>query len=127
MYVIDTDVAIEYLRGNPEVVEKLKRLDELYITTVTIAELYYGAYSSKNPSSHFEGLANFFEKVDFLTLDIGSSRVFGKLKSRLKKNGKMMGNFDMLIASIALLFDFFLITRNTKDFQRIDRLKLLRI
>ncbi len=127
MYIIDTDVAIEYLRGNSEVVEKIERLQDLYITTVTIAELYYGAYASKNPNTHFEGLANFFEKVGFLTLDIGSSRMFGKLKSRLKRAGNMIGSFDLLIAAIALLLDFFLITRNTRDFERIEGLKLLRI
>ena len=50
-YLVDTDWAIHYLNGHPEIVEKLQLLkkDGLRLSVVSLAELYEGIYYSRNP------------------------------------------------------------------------------
>jgi tRNA(fMet)-specific endonuclease VapC len=43
---------------------------------------------------------------------------------RRKAAGVLQGRGDLLIASIALAFQAILVTRNTKDFQRIGGLRV---
>ncbi len=127
MYIIDTDIAIEYLKGNKEVVEKLNGLENCYLTLFNIAELFYGVFLLSNPEKHYGPVSNFINRFDKLTLDIGSSKIFAKIKVQLRKEGKLIPDFDILIASIALLYDFTVITRNVKDFERIEGIKILKI
>lgn len=127
MYIIDTDIAIEYLKGNEEVVQKLNRMDDCYLTLFNIAELFHGVFLSSNPEKHYGQVSHFINRFDKLTLDIGSSKIFAKIKVQLRKEGKLIPDFDILIASIALLYDFTVITRNVKDFERVKGIKLLKI
>jgi predicted nucleic acid-binding protein len=57
MYVLDTDHCIGLLRGKDSVLSKLKSLDddiEIYTTTITAAELFYGAYRMPNPERRMQ-------------------------------------------------------------------------
>jgi len=53
LYVVDTDVSIEYMKGNHSAIELLESLDDLHLTTITIAELFFGAYNSQGHSDYF--------------------------------------------------------------------------
>jgi predicted nucleic acid-binding protein len=57
--LIDTDVLIDYLRGQPQAVEFLESLRELLlISTMTIAELYAGVRDGKER----ELLSDFYQR-----------------------------------------------------------------
>jgi tRNA(fMet)-specific endonuclease VapC len=50
-YLVDTDWAIHYLNGHPEIVTKLQLYKKhgLRLSVVSLAELYEGVYYSRNP------------------------------------------------------------------------------
>ena len=62
-----------------------------------------------------------FEIIDF---DDRDAEHFGMIRSHLKKEGKLIGPYDMLIAAQAVARDLILVTNNTNEFERIKVLKL---
>ncbi len=123
-YVIDSDVAIEYLRGNPRVVENLRSIDRLAITQITLAELFYGIYKSQNIKKHEEKLRDFLSGMRVLGLDALSCRTFGRLKAGLTDKGRDIDDFDLMIAAICLSTENTLITGNLKHFQNVEGLTI---
>ena len=126
MYLVDTDWIIEYLRGNQKIVSILQKLfDEgLFVSVISVAELYEGAYASRNPK-HEKALEDFLSGVVILGIDLNVCKTFGKLRHELRKKGELVGDFDLLIASTALSNNLTILTNNVKHFSRIKGLKVL--
>jgi len=124
MYVLDTDVAVEYLRGNKEVVDSVLSLKEICSTVITMAELSYGTHKSRRVGKHWEKLVGFARGVTILGIDLAVCQKFGELKEELAKKGKEPGDFDLLIASICIVNGCHLVTKNKKHYRRIKGLKM---
>ena len=91
------------------------------LSEITIAELYYGAYNSKQQKhlKEIQILTDLFEVIpisDVLSL-------FGKNKTILRQQGLMIDNFDLLIGSTAVAHDCILVTDNIKHLDRIPKVK----
>ena len=123
-YVLDTDVAIEYLRGNLDVAGFLSGLPDLSITTITLAELFYGVYKSQNPVKHENKLYDFLSGVKIICSDGLSCRNYGRLKAVLERQGKAVDDFDLMIAGICLSNGCTLITRNLRHYSGIEGLNV---
>lgn len=96
-YLIDTDWAIEYLRGTPEIVRRLEELkpEGLGLSVISLAELYEGVVTSRNPDASEQGLNNFLRRVTIIGVDDGTCKIFGKERGRLRQGGKRVGDFDL--------------------------------
>lgn len=125
-YVWDTDTCIYWLKGREEIRRKVREIGEgnIGITLITLAELKYGAYSSQRVERNLKNIENLLQKVKVLNLDQDSVDRFGCIKAELRKRGKLIEDFDILIASMTLANDGILITNNTEHFKRIEGLKL---
>lgn len=55
-YLLDTNVIIEVLRGNSEMITKIESvgLENCCISEITLAELFYGAVRSNNPKNFLD-------------------------------------------------------------------------
>ena len=127
MYLLDTNICIYILKKKPiEVFERFKtlKLGEVKISTITVAELYYGAYNSQKVEKNLIIIDNFLKPFDYVEFYEKSAIEYAKIKSKLKKEGKIIGELDMQIAGIAMANDLILITNNFKEFERIDGLKI---
>lgn len=127
MYVLDTDIAVDYLRGNSIAIEKLAKLNNLFITNISLAELFFGAYHSRNIDKHYSKLMDFLAGVRILNLDFNICSSFGRIKSNLTNRGKIIGDFDIMIAAITIANHFTLITRNLKHYGTIEGLKIMQL
>lgn len=125
-YLIDTDWVIDFLKGKKEIVDTLLSLEKkgLAISVISIAELYEGVYSSDNQNQKMNGLNNFLSGVKVFVIDDEIAKIFGKRRQELRKTGKLIDNFDLLIASTCLFYDLTLMTNNLNHFARIEGLKL---
>ena|SRR3989338_4044020 len=125
MYVLDTDVIVDFLRDE-KIIKKLiydLYAKKLYTTFITMSELYFGAYNSKYKTAHFEEI-NFLEGlVDILYPDLIACKLFGRIKKQLRDTGKIIGDFDVMIAAVTIANNFTLITRNLKHYENIEGLK----
>lgn len=124
MYLIDTDICIQFMRNEKKVVDFIAKLDNLNISISTLAELFFGIYNSKNLEKHKKTLANFLSNISILNVDFSIANNFGKIKSKLKNKGTLVGDFDILNAAFALIYDFTLITRNIKHYKNIEEIKI---
>ena len=126
LYVLDTDWAIEYLHARQKVVRRLRDLfDEgLELSAITLAELYEGVYSSRDPQNDEQDLNDFLRGVAVLGVDESVCRIFGKERGRLRSVGTLIGDFDLLIGATALRHDAILLTNNRKHFDRIEGLRI---
>ena len=125
-YLIDSDILIYFLKGKQEVVEKLSQIpiDDLYISRINYTELIYGAYNSAKINQNLKVIEPFLESFTVLEFTKVSSLIFAKEKARLKKNGNIIADMDLMIASIAIENDCMLISNNIKHFERIQNLEL---
>jgi len=87
-------------------------------------ELYYGAYKSQKVSANLSKVRMLEQWLPVIVPGEESAATFGMLKADLEQHGRMLDDFDLIIASCALARNLILITNNTKHFQRIEGLKL---
>ncbi|MGM9506262.1 PIN domain-containing protein [Larkinella sp. GY13] len=102
-------------------------MSSCYLSEITIAELLYGVENS-DPNRRNKNRKNLdWLRTAFVgrTLLIGPSfHEYARQKAALKRIGRPVGEFDLLIGSAAIVHDLTLVTRNTRDFENLDRIKL---
>ncbi len=119
MYLLDTNICIFIKNRKPlYILEKLRSVLEqtVYLSSITVAELQYGVYNSQNIEKNRISLIEFlapFEIIDFTHTD---AEHFGIIRSQLKKEGNLIGPYDMLIAAQAVARNLILVTNNTNEF-----------
>ncbi len=125
-YLIDSDILIYFLKGKQEVVQRLSQIpiDDLYISRINYTELIYGAYNSSKINQNLKVIEPFLDNFKVLEFTQISSIIFAKEKARLKKNGNIIADMDLMIASIAIENDCTLISNNIKHFDRVQNLEL---
>ncbi|MDP2799208.1 MAG: type II toxin-antitoxin system VapC family toxin [Deltaproteobacteria bacterium] len=125
-YVFDTDIAIYWLKGNEQIRNRVLQVgpDNLRITIITLAELHFGAYNSQKREQNLSHIRDFLRKVTVLSFDEKAADRFGQVKATLRKSGEIIEDFDILIASIAIVQNAVLVTNNTNHFERIPGLHL---
>lgn len=126
-YLLDTDIIIYWLNDAvPNIRNKINTIanDEIYISSITVAELYFGAYYSSQVIKNIELLNEFSSELNILNLDTECGKIFGKIKADLKKEGKIINDSDLFIASIAISNKVRLVTNNDKHFKRIEELHI---
>ena len=123
MRILDTDVCVEILRGNSEVISRRREIQDSVATSwITASELFYGAAKSAAPNDNRVLVEQLLETMDVVGVNLEVARRFGALKATLEETGQRLADADLLIASIALANDAILVTGNYKHYQRIPRL-----
>ncbi len=130
-YLLDTNICIYIIKKSPEkVIKKLESIsndegkNEIYLSSVTVSELYYGVEKSSQLEKNLEALKGFLTPFQIINFDHESAEVFGRVRSDLERKGTVIGPYDLQIASIAIAHDFVLVTNNIKEFKRVDGLNL---
>jgi len=128
-YLIDSDILIYFLKGTPEVIERLTQIspDALHTSRINATELLYGAYNSARTEKNLAIIEPFLERFKILEFDSRASLFFAKEKARLKRLGTPIADMDLMIASIALAQGCVLITNNVKHFERVLGLEIERV
>lgn len=125
MRILDTDVCVEILRGNREVIARRSVVPDAIATTwITAAELYYGAAKSKAPETNRLLVSDFLTTLEALELDLAAVQRFGVLKADLERRGSRLADADLLIASVALSRGAILVTGNRTHYRRVPDLQL---
>jgi tRNA(fMet)-specific endonuclease VapC len=128
-YLIDTDWVIHYLNGYKSIVKKLGSLKEegLAISVISLAELYEGVHYSTDRDGDERALNDFLTDVSILGVEEEICKIFGKERGRMRREKKMIGDFDLLIASTCLFYNLILLTNNKKHYQLVECLKIFSI
>lgn len=123
-YMLDTDTVSFAIRGHGRVAANLlqHRPAEIYISSITLAELRFGAERKRSRRLH-RLIDAFVDGVTVLPFDQLAADRFAPVAVVLERRGEPIGTFDTQIAAHALSLGLTLVTNNTKHFQRVASLK----
>lgn len=128
-YLLDTNTLIALLdrERRPAVLRRLRAQPPgSAVTSVIVAhELYFGAAKSARPEENRRRFDLLFEDLEPLPFTRGDAEAAGMIRARLKALGTPIGPYDVLIASQALTRELVLVTNNTREFARVDRLAIV--
>lgn len=125
-WMLDTDTCIAVIKKHPVALKRLrgKSVGQVGISSITLGELAFGAEKSRRSSQTHEALGEFLVALEVASFDDASAMAYGKVRASLEQRGKPIGPLDTLIGSHALEIDVVLVTHNTREFSRIDGLRL---
>lgn len=126
-YMLDTNICIYVIKHRPDSV--IKRFlsndpDEMCISSITYAELMHGVEKSQAVEKNRIAMSLFLSPITILDFDSHAAQEYGKIRAQLEKKGTPIGPMDMLIAGHAKAEQLILVTNNTREFQRVEGLKL---
>lgn len=125
-FLLDTNILSAHLRRPAGLAHRFFQYSgRLYTSTVVLAELFVWAYNRPDPKKLLTGIDEMlFEEVSLLQYDRDCADKFGQVRIQLRQAGVEVPSVDLLIASVALVYDLTLVTHNTADFQNIPGLRL---
>ena len=127
-YLLDTNICIYAMKHHPNVLRRMQqaRHEGLCVSAIVAAELAFGVarsaleYREKNQTS----LKRFLAAMSVQPWPADAIWVYGEQRQALKQAGTPIGELDLLIASHAQTLGLTLVTNNTREFERIEGLKL---
>ena len=127
-FLLDTNICIAIINGKSPLVEKrlleeLAAKAQLFVSTVTAFELWYGVAKSARRPANTKQLAAFFAGwVSLLPFEEEDARFTGEIRAAMEAIGRPVGVYDLLIAGQALRHEMTLVTANAREFGRIKNL-----
>ena len=97
---------------------------EIKIPAVVKAELLLGAYKSKTPHRSLEKLEGLLQPFEIVPFDEEVAYEYASIRKQTEKKGTLVGPNDLMIAAIVKFHEGILVTNNTREFSRIDGLRL---
>jgi len=124
-YLLDTNICIHFFRGKFNLYEKINQVElrNCAISEITLAELVFGAENSDNPKKNHRLIDELTEQITILPI-FDAIHLYGREKSRLRKSGTMISDFDLLIGCTAIENQLIMVTENIKEFNRISDIKI---
>ena len=126
-FLLDTNPCVIYLRGkNLHLLQHFQQNSaaDIALCSVVLAELYFGAEKSVNPTRERAAVDAFATPFVCLPFDQPAADIYLRIRFDLESRGLTIGANDYLIASIALAHNLTVITHNTSEFSRVRGLNL---
>ncbi|HET90630.1 MAG TPA: type II toxin-antitoxin system VapC family toxin [Chloroflexi bacterium] len=111
-YLLDTSILIALFAGEVAVQESLAQADEIFIPSVVIGELYYGAWKSGRTKENVARVDELAAESAVLGCHSETARCYGRIKNDLRIKGRPIPENDIWIAAIAFQHDLVLATRD---------------
>lgn len=125
-YLVDSDYIADYLVAKPQATELLSSLAPygIAISILSVGEIYEGIYYGYHPEKATKQFQQFLKAVSTIHLTAQIMQQFARIRGELRRSGRIIGDFDILIAATTIQHDLTLVTRNMRDYERIPQLKL---
>ncbi len=126
MYVLDTNTLIYFFKGLGKVPQRLLAVSpkDIGIPAIVIYELEYGIAKSSAPKKRQQQLEEICSIVNVLPFGRAESKLAANVRTKLEAKGTPIGPYDLLIAGTAIANNAVLVTNNTKEFSRIQKLQI---
>jgi tRNA(fMet)-specific endonuclease VapC len=124
-FLLDSNICIFVLRQKPlDVLKKVASHPsaDIAISSITVAELHFGAQRSADPPKNRRALEQFLVPFSLLNFDYAAAEIYGEIRATLQAAGTPIGSLDMLIAAHALSQGLTLVTNNVREFTRVPNL-----
>lgn len=126
LYLLDTNILIYAQRGNANVLKRMQEMgrDQIVLSSVVVAELAFGVEKTLHKDRNMAALRNLLSSFQIQDWDESAAWIYATHYHRLRVAGTPIGIHDLQIGCHALAVDAVCVTNNTREFERIDGLKL---
>jgi len=127
MWLLDTNTCIYFLnQGSERITRHFKQLSpsQIVLSSITVAELYYGAEKSKAQLKNRQRVKQFVSTFETVPFDEKACITYAEVRYELERSGTPIVPMDLLIASIILTHNFILVTNNSQEFKKVKGIKL---
>lgn len=121
-YLLDTNIIIALFADEVETKDRLANANEVFIASITVGELCYGAMKSTRLTENLARLREFVANITVLECDVETAYQYGEVKNKLRRKGRPLPENDIWIAAIALQHSLTLVTRDA-HFQEVENLQ----
>lgn len=122
-FLLDTNIVIALFKNDNLVINKIIEAKEIFISNITVGEMYFGAYKSSKVKNNIKQIDSFVASNKILNCDSTTAKHYGQIKNKLKIKGKPIPENDVWIAAITMQYDLILVSRD-KHLQEIENLSL---
>ncbi|UXZ05541.1 PIN domain-containing protein [Moraxella nasicaprae] len=124
--MLDTNIVIHIIKQKPaKLLGKFNQYaGRICISAITASELWAGVYHSQRVYENGKILADFLSRIDVLPYKPDCCQYYGENYAQLAKDGRLISENDLHIASHAKSLGLILVTNNTKEFARVQGLEL---
>ncbi|GAH34045.1 unnamed protein product [marine sediment metagenome] len=122
-FLLDTNIVIALFAGDLSVEAQLEGAAEVFVPSIVLGELYFGARKSGRARQNVSRIDEFALNTAVLASDTDTAREYGIIKSALQEKGQPIPENDVWIAAIARQYDLTLVTRDG-HFKEVEHLKI---
>lgn len=124
-YLVDSDILIDALNGRKDAIHLLDSHsnEHLGISIISLGELLDGAVGATNSEQQLFNTQGFLAPYPVIQLNAAIMLQFARLRVALRRSGQPIPDFDLLIASTALVHNLTIMTRNRRHFERIPDIR----
>ena len=122
-YLLDTNICIFFIKGQYSLNKKIEEIgvQNCFISEITVAELKYGIENSKTIEAMRIIVEAFIPKFAVIPI-FNALDIYAKEKAKLRKQGLLVDDFDILIGSTAVANDMIMVTNNVGHLSRLDNI-----
>lgn len=121
-YLLDTNIIIALFASESSVINNLAQADEVFIPSIALGELHFGARKSVRSEKDLERIEEFVANNTIIECNANTARQYGDVKNRLRIKGRPLPENDVWIAALALQYGLTLVTRDA-HFQEVEILQ----
>lgn len=111
-YLLDTSIVVALFRGERTIEARLTADTEIFLPSVVLGELYFGAAHSHRSDANAAQIDQFAAACTLVPIDGETARLYGKIKSQLRTGGRPIPENDLWIVACALQHDLVVVTRD---------------
>jgi len=127
LYMLDTNICSYIIRNKPKSIKKkLQEVEQNHtvaLSSIVVSELLYRAIKKDSPKL-MRIVSAFIDNFIIYDYSKVSAQSYANIRTDLEKKGQIIGANDLVIASHALSLGAVLVTNNTREFERVEKLGL---
>jgi tRNA(fMet)-specific endonuclease VapC len=127
LYMLDTDISSYIMkRSHDAVLRRLQKVPvgDICISVITKCELTFGVEVSPRRQNDQAALDEYLRHVEILDYPDEAAIHYAQIRADLRLRGTMIGAHDLFIAAHARCLRLTLVTNNTREFRRVQGLKI---
>src|SRR5436190_24025785 len=112
-YLLDTNIMIAIFAGDPDILERLIKPNKIFLPTIVLGELYYGARKSTHVDANIARIDDLAASSAVPGCNLDTSRHYGGIKNDLRAKEHPIPENDIWIAAVAQQHGLTLVSRDT--------------
>jgi tRNA(fMet)-specific endonuclease VapC len=119
--LLDTNIIIGLFANDQAILARLSKTDHIFIPSIVLGELYFGAYKSTHTEQNVRRIEEFVTTGAVLVCDAVTAAHYGQIKKALREKGRPLPENDIWIAALARQHNLTVVSRD-QHFKEIDSL-----